>query len=958
MIDALGRTIKTVDRLTSSESEVPQVVMRYTYDIRGNLLQVEDALSTDLNPRYPFLHTYDLANRPLKTTHLDAGTKTVVYDCMGKPVEMRDSKGSLVLNAYDNLNRPTHVWAMDDSTATGVTLRQYIQYGDELGGSPEDNNLKGKPYKHYDEAGLTEFIGYDFKGNLLAKKRKAIKDEEILTAFNGFTGTWDVKTYRVDWGTSTDSILEIAEYRTDMAYDALNRVTQMTYPLDVNGGRKVLLPAYNKGGAMESVTLKETPLSDPMVSVERIVYNAKGQRILIAYGNGIMTRYRYDSVNFRLTRMKSEKYDNSTDPLIYEPDGGIKQNLAYEYDLAGNILNITDSTQDCGIEAADSLERVFTYDPLYRLLTATGRERDTMLPPDWDETDYSQDQNATRGYKQFYGYDKMGNILQLQHQDLKTGAGSFTRIFNPNEDGEAITRYGDNNLLNKIKIGSNNYNFVYDANGNQISSDNGNSRHMEYDYADKLKSFRVQPSISEPSQYVHYLYDAGGNRVKKLIRIQGGKFISTTYIDRAFEYTRDNYTGIPELEVGEFFIGDGRQNILHVMDGNSRMASVRLGESLGDTSPPNKYNLEDHLGSSSIVLNEDGSWISREEYYPFGETSFGSYAKKRYRFCGKEKDGESGLYYYGMRYYSAWTCRFISVDPMASKYTFYTPYQYAGNKPINFIDLDGAEEALPDQKKKANQIISNFEQNDKTISVFKGISKEILVSDLKKSINNPAQINIPTDNGYYCGMHVVSYLNAFQDPINYVQSVLELYQKGKTKINGQPITASESLKDANPPSNYEPSAFIHGGAIRENNNWCDYNTTNKMWPSTSGGTMEKWLNNYLGLNVYKFSFGYEFVSDGITDAGVTILENHLSKGLQAVLLVDSDQFERGEGDGAFYGDHFVVLSGNMDLSKEGSVTFNYYDSHVNNKLTTKTMNIQSFKDMINKVMMVEKNVKK
>mgnify|MGYP006275235899 FL=1 len=47
-----------------------------------------------------------------------------------------------------------------------------------------------------------------------------------------------------------------------------------------------------------------------------------------------------------------------------------------------------------------------------------------------------------------------------------------------------------------------------------------------------------------------------------------------------------------------------------------------------------------------------------------------------------------------MRYYEAWSSRFISVDPLFADYPFYTPYQYAGNKPINAIDLDGAEEAM------------------------------------------------------------------------------------------------------------------------------------------------------------------------------------------------------------------------------------------------------------------------
>jgi RHS repeat-associated protein len=72
---------------------------------------------------------------------------------------------------------------------------------------------------------------------------------------------------------------------------------------------------------------------------------------------------------------------------------------------------------------------------------------------------------------------------------------------------------------------------------------------------------------------------------------------------------------------------------------------------------------------------------------------------KRYKYVGKERDEETGLYYYGARYYAAWICRFVSVDPLQFDYTYYTPFQYAGNKPITFIDLDGLEPAKnPTQK--------------------------------------------------------------------------------------------------------------------------------------------------------------------------------------------------------------------------------------------------------------------
>jgi RHS repeat-associated protein len=125
------------------------------------------------------------------------------------------------------------------------------------------------------------------------------------------------------------------------------------------------------------------------------------------------------------------------------------------------------------------------------------------------------------------------------------------------------------------------------------------------------------------------------------------------------------------------------------MDDSKRIATDREGYDFGDSTPAIKYNLDDHLGSSNVSIDDTGALVSFEEYYPFGETSFGSYGKKRYRFCGKEKDEESGLYYYGARYYSPWTCRFVSVDPKSLKYVHQSPFVYADNNPICKIDHNG-----------------------------------------------------------------------------------------------------------------------------------------------------------------------------------------------------------------------------------------------------------------------------
>jgi RHS repeat-associated protein len=90
------------------------------------------------------------------------------------------------------------------------------------------------------------------------------------------------------------------------------------------------------------------------------------------------------------------------------------------------------------------------------------------------------------------------------------------------------------------------------------------------------------------------------------------------------------------------------------------------------------------------------------DYYPFGmimpgrNYNNGTTKDYRYGFNGKENDnevkGEGNQQDYGMRIYDPRLGKFLSVDPISSDYPWYTPYQFAGNKPIEAIDLDGAEE--------------------------------------------------------------------------------------------------------------------------------------------------------------------------------------------------------------------------------------------------------------------------
>ena len=625
-----------------------------------------------------FRHVYDLAKHPLRVESLDAGLQRTVLDAMGNPLEGRDSKGALSLHAYDLLHRPLRLWARDGS-GQPLTLRERFVYGDAAdsgltSASAAAANLRGKLVQHYDEAGLVMIESYDFQGNVLEKVRQVISDAAILTVFNPPPTNWQMQAFRVDWQPPDGStlsahagrLLDAAVYRSSLTYDALNRIKAMRYPQDVEGKRQEVRPHYNRAGALDRVQLAG------VTYVEHIAYNAKGQRTLIVYGNGVMTRHAYDPKTFRLARLRTEHYSTPA-ALTYRPTGTALQDVAYQYDLVGNITAIRDRTPDGGILntllGKDALDRAFTYDPLYHLLSATGRECDTPPPPPpWIDQPRGVDLTRARPYTEVYQYDLGGNLTRLQHQ---SGTDTFVR---------ELALVANSNRLATVTIGQNVFDYTYDADGNAIRETS--SRHFEWDYADRMRVFRTQAGTAEPSVYAHYLYDAKGQRVKKLLRKQGGQVEITVYVDGIFEYQRI-VQGSTTRE----------NNTLHVMDNQSRIAVVRVGAPFpDDTTPAVKYHLGDHLGSSNLVLDHTGALVNCEEYTPYGDTSFGSFARKRYRFTGKERDEESGLYYHGARYYAPWLGRWMSCDP-AGMVDGLNLYRYTQNNPLNFHDPAGTQSA-------------------------------------------------------------------------------------------------------------------------------------------------------------------------------------------------------------------------------------------------------------------------
>ena len=103
-----------------------------------------------------------------------------------------------------------------------------------------------------------------------------------------------------------------------------------------------------------------------------------------------------------------------------------------------------------------------------------------------------------------------------------------------------------------------------------------------------------------------------------------------------------------------------------------------------------------------MISNASGELIQNLVYAPFGETVVDLRSENwatNYRFTGKEQDAETGLYYYGARYYDSRLGRFLSVDPLAFERPALTPYNYVQNNPIMRIDPTGMLDTFPNRTK-------------------------------------------------------------------------------------------------------------------------------------------------------------------------------------------------------------------------------------------------------------------
>ncbi|MFC4380296.1 DUF6443 domain-containing protein, partial [Chryseobacterium bernardetii] len=434
-------------------------------------------------------------------------------------------------------------------------------------------------------------------------------------------------------------------------YDHQNRLLTHKHQVDSNPTEILTQNKYNELSQLETKKVGGADTANPLQSID-YRYNIRGWMTMIndpSNLNGDLFGYKM-------------KYNN--------PESSASTIGRFN----GNIAEIDWKTSTDGIYRRYN----YNYDNLNRMFHAVYSKPGSTV-------------EITSAYNEWVQYDLNGNITRLDRYGQSDGN-------SPIQIDQLYYTYNGNRLAS-VSDASGNFSgyptggnpISYDANGNMTNHLDKNITSIAYNFLN-LPAYVTKNNNKSPFGSISsYLYRTDGTKLKKLYSYykrdsQGNTSLAQTvtdYLD-GFQYVL-NTTGVGCLDCPPPL---------------PDLQFVPTSEGYYDF-VKNKYiyNYVDHLGNvrMSYEKGTTGTQVIEESnYYPFGlkhegyNTSVGN-PLYNYKYNGKELQKETGMYDYGARMYMPDIGRWGIVDPLAEKMTRHSPYNYAFNNPIRFIDPDGRE---------------------------------------------------------------------------------------------------------------------------------------------------------------------------------------------------------------------------------------------------------------------------
>ncbi len=514
----------------------------------------------------------------------------------------------------------------------------------------------------------------------------SVDNQTVTSATKGLaTGSWTrVPTTTAEVKAETTSILYDAKFRPIRTYTAnyLGGYTSTDSKLDAFSGQlQYTMQKHKRTSGDSELTVKEAFTYSP-------------QKRLLTHThqiNGGTEQLLADNTYDELGKLTSKKVGNtSATPL---------QKVDYSYNIRGWLTQINDisglqqgtdpadlfsfklnyNTVDGTTSAANKLYNGNIAETFWRTATDGGFVRNYGYKYDnlnrLKEANYQKSGQLTNMYNENLSYDKNGNIknlsrngdrdeqyLPIQIDNLEYGyATNSNKLLNVSDNSNNTSGFKDGNTTGD--------DYVYDANGNMTVDKNKNITAITYNH------LNLPTKIIFPTGNIVYFYTASGQKVQKVVT-ENTTVTTTDYLG-GYQYQNTVLQFFPTVEG-------------YVKNTANVFSYV--------------YNYTDHLGNIRLSYTKDSTGslkiLEENNYYPFGLMHKGynnlvstNNPAEKLLFNGKELQDELGLdmYDFGARLYDRQLNIWRTPDPKAETSRRFSPYAYALNNPVFFIDPDGMQ---------------------------------------------------------------------------------------------------------------------------------------------------------------------------------------------------------------------------------------------------------------------------
>ena len=460
------------------------------------------------------------------------------------------------------------------------------------------------------------------------------------------------QTYTYDPRSRLETITSGSQTATYAYYPNSGLLNTTTFTGGTNIARN-----YDSLGRMQTITT--TPAADVPQSYT-YTYNNLSQRTRVTREDGSYWSYAY---NDRGELVSGRKYWADATPVWGDQ-------TEYSFDNIGN----RNYAKNGGNQLGSLLQSSYTTNSLnqYSQRSVPGAV-DVTGTANAAATVSVNDQATARKADYFYKELPVDNSIAPAYPQINV-IGARNSFGASGED--AVTEKGGRAFIPKALEAYN-----YDLDGNLISD--GRWIYV-WDAENRLISMEAIASVPvEAKQRLEFAYDYMARRIEKKLYVWNVS-TSSYQLQSATKFVYDGWNLVAELDGNNALV---RNCVWSASDANGVGGLLLISE--GGSSYLTGY---DGTGNMATLVNAGtGAVAASYDYSPFGETikATGDYAARNpFRFSTKYTDQESGLIYYGYRFYNPSIGRWLSQDPLAEQGGI-NLYGFVNNNPENRIDVLG-----------------------------------------------------------------------------------------------------------------------------------------------------------------------------------------------------------------------------------------------------------------------------